>query len=128
MPLIECPDCRASVSNLAAACPACGFPIRRDPAQQLGQGHLQSKAGAQIDPSRGGGVLKFFGWAVLGCAILLIAFVSIGASIRASRSPEQNHDLDVVRTCRKIVASGQAPQGACSQMESEYTANWGEAP
>lgn len=27
MALIDCPDCGGRVSNLAAACPACGFPV-----------------------------------------------------------------------------------------------------
>jgi len=28
MPLISCPDCGKTVSNLAPHCPGCGYPVR----------------------------------------------------------------------------------------------------
>ena len=31
MPLVYCPDCRAEVSDRAAACPHCGYPIAGSP-------------------------------------------------------------------------------------------------
>lgn len=31
MPLVYCPECSSTVSDAAASCPACGFPIRGDP-------------------------------------------------------------------------------------------------
>ena len=29
MALIQCPECKSSVSDLAASCPKCGYPFRR---------------------------------------------------------------------------------------------------
>ena len=65
---------------------------------------------------------------MLGIFVLLAAFLIFGYSIRASRSPEQNHDLDVIRACRKIVDNQQFPSGTCAQMESDYYSKWGERP
>ena len=30
MALIHCPECRCEISDQAAACPKCGYPVKRD--------------------------------------------------------------------------------------------------
>ena len=35
MALIDCPDCKREISDKAQNCPHCGFPINRNPQQQI---------------------------------------------------------------------------------------------
>ncbi len=136
MALIDCPECGIPTSDQAVSCPGCGFPVaakrpqERKPPQKAflsdSPGYISPKGLAPISATSS--VPKIIGWVFLATLALLAAFLSIGHSIRASRSPEQNQDLDVIRTCRKIVENRQFPIGACSQMESDYYSTWGERP
>jgi hypothetical protein len=133
-----CPECETSVSSHAVACPKCGYPISANvkpatpPAQKEfvagNPNHVSPKALHTAPASSISKPIKIIGWTILGCGALLAAFLSIGFSIRASRSPEQNRELDIIRTCRKIVENGQFPPGACTEMESTYSAKWGDRP
>lgn len=58
MALMNCPECRASVSDKARACPHCGVPLARDAAAAPAQ------PGAQAAPADDGVVCPFSGHAI----------------------------------------------------------------
>lgn len=69
---------------------------------------------------------------VVGAIVaLLVSFLLYGHSIRASRTPEQNADVDAIRGCHKVrKAMANSPEwvDGCAQMERDYVTRWGEAP
>jgi hypothetical protein len=66
MALVNCPECKALVSQSAASCPKCGFPICAESRQQASSGK-KTRTGL---------------WIVLGCLFLAlvsgVAIVAIG--------------------------------------------------
>jgi hypothetical protein len=56
MPLINCPECGAQVSDKAVSCPSCGHPM---------------------NAVAGGGLLKTFGWMSIAIIALIVALFAL---------------------------------------------------
>jgi hypothetical protein len=93
MPLIECPECRGSVSDKAASCPHCGHPVAGYGPSDLATGKLTPKKGR-------------------GCAgiviLLIIAFVGLVAianreSEREKANPSCKSDWHLCRDNADLV-------------------------
>lgn len=74
MALVECPDCRNSVSDKAAYCPQCGHPIAPPPPIILKDDRRSGK--------KAGG----------GCAVVLVLFVAFVGAIIVLGSKEEEKE------------------------------------
>ncbi len=127
MPLVECPDCRNSVSKEAAVCPHCGYPLaevlydasgaERDlRAERRVQRHLQS------GPGRGCALIALL---ILGSVFIPIVFV-ISQSSKEKRPTCQSSwqlctdNAELVNNNLDMVLA----QSAC-EMEAKTLAKYG---
>lgn len=102
MALVKCKECGCDISATAKTCPKCGA------------NRVKSKA-----------------WVLLIPVGLLVFFFAFGSIKNASRSHEQNKNLDAIRYCvdQPEYKQGNAiAVGACTLMKSEYIKKWGSYP
>ena len=95
MALIKCPDCDRDVSDQAASCPNCGYPIK-PPEKPAGAEHLAAEAGS---PSAVGEVRKKSGCLKGFLAVLLTAFL-IGVGLFLEKDTPRINDLAPVGEVR----------------------------
>lgn len=84
MALINCPECKKEVSDLAKTCPHCGYQLIKDKVQKT---NIQSKK-----PKKESGCLTLF---VIGVVLILIFYIigSIGDNSSSSNSTSTNKFL-----------------------------------
>lgn len=81
--LIECPDCRNSVSDKAAACPYCGHPIA-GAVDYEPSGDLKALASGASPKKSGCG-----GAAVIGVIVVVAVLIGIGSNSNDKTTPQQ---------------------------------------
>ena len=82
MAYIDCPECRLEISNRAAACPRCGFPMKQKPAVRFVDG-LSPLDAAKSIVARVilGGALLASGAAWEAPPVIICSMVVIGSTI-----------------------------------------------
>lgn len=93
MPLIACPECTGRVSNLAKACPHCGYPVQEQ--QETPEERLLS-----VSPKMFGG-----NWFTLGLMIVLCLLV-VGIPFVVAEWIRVQATTLVVTTHRTILTEG----------------------
>ena len=102
MALMHCKECSAEISSTANTCPKCGARLKR------------SKV-----------------WLLFIPIIAIALFLSYGAYINASRTPEQRLEARAVSLCYEMVKKGSPLYSGiadCVSMRSDYYKKWGENP
>lgn len=122
MALITCPECHASISDKAVACPKCGAP-------------RVSKADGGAPPAKkdGGSVGKALLWVAAGLVVLFFVIGFIGSNSSEGKAKAQARAA--IATCwelqgRKSNDPGTArfAAGACERMEADFRQQYGSAP
>lgn len=107
MGLIACPECNARVSDAAAACPHCGYPIARQDATNKAIDH--GAEASAVAPRKGGGWAWFLGLLVAAPIVLIVGIYirnkavgpvgwAMDNTIAALKKQMKDPDSTVVRT------------------------------
>ena len=135
MALIKCAECGRDVSDLAAACPGCGAPVRGAPAPAPSPTTVRSRS------------LKVE-WIILlvllpVAAILILITVlrphGSGADGRLDSRSELRKDRTAIDYCEKRYAEMNSDRkydreallfhaDACRKMKSDFRSKWGRDP
>lgn len=130
MALISCPECGKQVSDAAAACPNCAYPLSRAPTSAPG---YEPRRRQPPPPKKSMGIFPkiLLTFAGLFAALVVLGMV-VGSTPEGKEKAQKRAAIDMCwdEQKRKSLAPGSQRfiAGTCEMMENDFAQRFGHRP
>ena len=101
--MISCPECGREISDAAAACPNCGYPVKKDARKELTGEFERQAADFKKEMEKRGGCLKPVLIFLLACVVMIGISVLSGGGKKESDIGGSLREYEATAYARKII-------------------------